>query len=139
MEAPLLAWFMVSTSPHGRLVHGRLADGQRATTDLVLRLRDRARREAMLYGMENLVVDTPWNSGAIYELLTDSCDELVLVVDGSSGSMARAVDMLATLSSGSAIARVAMESDVVEGFRYLSDPEIRECRLPADRAEGVLP
>lgn len=126
MEAPLLAWFMVSTSPHGRLVHGRLADGQRATTDLVMRLRDLARREAGLYGMENLVVDMPWNSGAIHELLTDSCDELVLVVDGSSGNFLNAARMLQVLSSGRTIARVAIETDDDEGFRFLSDREIQE-------------
>ncbi len=127
IEEPLLAWFLVSTSSHGRLVHGRVVDGQRATTDLVLRLRDRARREAKLYGMENLVVDIPWNSGPIFELLTEPCDERILVVDDSSTSVAAASRMLGLTPSGNGISRLAIETEGDEGFRFLSDGEIEEC------------
>lgn len=139
MEEPLLAWFQVSASPHGRLVHGRLADGGLATTDLVMRLRDRARREAVLYGMDCMVIDITWRSGAVYELLAGSCDEQILVVDGSSESVFQAARLLPAMSSGKTIARVAIETDDEAGFRFLSDREIQEWTACAEDVSEVRP
>lgn len=90
LDEPLLAWFQVSTTTHGRVVHGELAPGGAVTPELILRLRERARREAKLYGIETIVIDVPWDSGALFEILTEECEERIVAVEDSFDGLALA-------------------------------------------------
>lgn len=131
LEEPLLAWFQVSASVHGRVVHGELAPGARVTPDLIQRLRDRARREAKLYGIETIVIDVPWQSGALFELLAKTCDERIVAVEDSFDRAASAMRALDACPSGRGDARLAVPGANGGNFRFLSTAEIQECLFVA--------
>lgn len=129
----MLAWFQVSTSDHGRVVHGGLAPGAAATPELLLRLRDRARHEAKLYGIETIVIDIPWDPGALFDRVMEACDERIVAVEDSFQSVASASRLLEAFPSGIDFARLAIPG--ADGtIRFLSATEVQESLLLAEHA-----
>jgi MinD superfamily P-loop ATPase len=131
LDEPMLAWFQVSASAHGRVVHGQLDRAGVVDLDLVQRLRQHALREAALFGMETMVVDLPWNSGDLFERVVDSCDERIVVVEDSFRSVVQAMRLRETWSGWHGSVRLAISTDDERGFRYLTEAEIEASEMLA--------
>lgn len=122
LDGSPLAWLQISATTNGRLVHGRLAEGVQASPEFVKRLLERSRVEVRLYGMETLVIDVPWNEGPLFEFLSASTGQRIVVVDPHSTEAMETAMRNLTFSS-EAPTRLAIPTDDEVGYRFLTNDE----------------